>query len=285
MLEEGKLPELFHSENAICTVASYNTFKNWGRKQQGGTFGLAFGQLASKVHDVGSDNLGRWSWMLFQGRDGHKVWVVVAYQPCSSKDTQIGTVYQQHKWQQRADGCPDINPCTKFRNDLVTQLRCWRRAHDHLILLIDANENTLTGPMNTALTCPDLLMQEGVRSLHPDLPVTPTFLRGKRVWWHPIDAAYHFPDLPLEAGSWISAKRLPGDHWSCILEFGGNHLLARTSSRFCVQKHKDWEPPCTAQQQNMPRSQWRRWCSTNSSQSYIQSTRRQMDLFHQSNRS
>jgi hypothetical protein len=24
--------------------------------------------------------------------------VVVAYQPCPSKDTQIGTVYQQHKW-------------------------------------------------------------------------------------------------------------------------------------------------------------------------------------------
>jgi hypothetical protein len=65
MPEEGQLLELFHSEN------SYNTFKNWGRKQQGGTFGLAFGQLASKVHDVGSDDLGRWSWMLFQGQDRH----------------------------------------------------------------------------------------------------------------------------------------------------------------------------------------------------------------------
>jgi hypothetical protein len=47
MPEEGQLPELFHSENAIRTVASYNTFENWGRKQQGGTFGLAFGQLNS----------------------------------------------------------------------------------------------------------------------------------------------------------------------------------------------------------------------------------------------
>ena len=73
MPEEGQLPELFRSENAIRTVASYNTFENWGRKQQGGTFGLAFGQLASKVHDVGGDDLGRWSWMLFRGRDGHKV--------------------------------------------------------------------------------------------------------------------------------------------------------------------------------------------------------------------
>jgi hypothetical protein len=238
MPEEGQLLELFRSENAIRTVASYNTFENWGRKQQGGTFGLAFGQLASKVHDMGGDDLGRWSWMLFRGRDGHKVRVVVAYQPCPLKDTQIGTVYQQHKRQQRAEGGPDINPCTKFRCDLVTQLHYWRRANDRLIILIDANENTLTGPMNTALTGPGLLMREGVRSLHPNLPATPTFLRGKRVGRYPIDAAYLTPDLPLEAGSWISAKRSPGDHRSCILEirwksFVGEDLfkIARPEAR------------------------------------------------------
>lgn len=93
-----------------------------GKKTTGRYFGLAFGQLASKVDDVGSDKLGRWSWMLFKGQDGHKVRVVVAYQPCLSKDTQIGTVYQQHKRQQQADGCPNINPRTEFREDLVTQL-------------------------------------------------------------------------------------------------------------------------------------------------------------------
>jgi hypothetical protein len=89
MLESVQLLELFHSENAICTVASYNKFKNWGRLQQGGTFGLPFGQLASKVTDVGSNDLGRWSWMLFNGRDGQKVKIVVAYQPIPSKATQI----------------------------------------------------------------------------------------------------------------------------------------------------------------------------------------------------
>jgi hypothetical protein len=33
MPKEGQLPELFRSENAIRTVASYNKFKNWGRRQ------------------------------------------------------------------------------------------------------------------------------------------------------------------------------------------------------------------------------------------------------------
>jgi hypothetical protein len=67
MSDKGQLPELFKSENAIHTIVSFNQFKNWGHQQQGGTFGLVFGQLASKVQEVGSDDLGCWSWMLFKG--------------------------------------------------------------------------------------------------------------------------------------------------------------------------------------------------------------------------
>ena len=104
MPDEGQLPELFHSENAIRTVSSFNRFENWGRRQQGGTFGLVFGQLASKVRDVGSDDLGRWSWMLFQGRAGHKVQIIMAYQPVVQKATMIGSVYQQHRRHYIAEG-------------------------------------------------------------------------------------------------------------------------------------------------------------------------------------
>jgi hypothetical protein len=58
----------------------------------------------------------------------------------------------------------------KFRNDLVTQLRAWRQHHEQLILFIDANENTTNGPLNMALAAPELMMREGVYSLHPSLP-------------------------------------------------------------------------------------------------------------------
>ncbi len=110
MPPEGQLLEFFSSENKLQTVASYNTFENFGHKQQGGTFGLAFGQLASKVQDIGQDDLGRWTWMLFQGRAGHWVQVIVAYQPCKATNSQVGMVYQQHKHQQNQDGCPNLCP-------------------------------------------------------------------------------------------------------------------------------------------------------------------------------
>jgi hypothetical protein len=74
MPEEGQLPKLFHSENVIFMVASYNTYKNWSRKQQGGTFSLAFGQLASKVQDVGSDPLGGCGCYSRAGMDTRSEW-------------------------------------------------------------------------------------------------------------------------------------------------------------------------------------------------------------------
>ena len=96
----GCLDEFFRSETALRTVASFNTHKNLGRKQQCGTFALACGQLASTVRRVGMDDtgLGQWSWMCFQGRDGHVARVVVTYVPCSSKSTKVGTVFLQHCW-------------------------------------------------------------------------------------------------------------------------------------------------------------------------------------------
>jgi hypothetical protein len=121
--DKGQLPELFWSENAIRTMVSFNRFENWGRQQQGGTFGLVFGQLASKVQEVGSDDLGRWSWMLLKGRAGHKVRIVMAYQPVVQRATMIGSVYQQHRQCYMEEGLPPkTDPIAKFRNDLVTQL-------------------------------------------------------------------------------------------------------------------------------------------------------------------
>jgi hypothetical protein len=125
---------------------------------------------------VGSDDLGHWSLMLLKGLAGHKVHIVMAYQPVVQKATMIGSVYQQHQQRYMEEGLPlKTDPIVKFRNDLVTQLQAWRQHHEQLILLIDANENTENGPLNMALSAPGLMMREGVYLLHPSLPRTPTF--------------------------------------------------------------------------------------------------------------
>jgi len=227
MPKDGKLPELFRSENAIRTISANNTHENFGRRQQGGAFGMVFGQLASTIRDVGSDptGLGRWAWMFAQGRDGHKVRIIVAYQPCVSKLSQLGTVHTQHRRYLNSHGRKDETPRSAFRKDLIIALLTWRQAGERLILFMDANEDTTKGPLNEALTGPGLLMREGVRSHHPSLPVTPTFKARGRAGRVPIDAVYLTPDLPLEAGTWISANRCPGDHRFCLIDIRWKALV------------------------------------------------------------
>ena len=224
---EGKLPELFRTENAIRTITAHNTHENFGRRQQGGTFGMVFGQLAGTIIDVGTDawDLGRWCWMLAKGRDGHKVRIVVAYQPCISKLSQLGTVHSQHRRYLDHEGRRSETPRAAFRHDLLTSLRAWRENGERLILFMDANEDTTKGPLNAALTGPGLLMREGVRSLHPNLPATPTFKAAGRMGRAPIDAVYLTPDLPAEAGSWLAVKRCPGDHRFCIIDIRWKALV------------------------------------------------------------
>ena len=127
MPQDGKLPELFRSKNAIHTVTGHNTHKNFGHRQQGGTFGMVFGQLASRVKDVGSNEagLGCWSWILMQGRDGHKTRIVITYQPCTSNAQQLGTVHAQHWQYLDSKGRKDESPCSAFHTDLVEALLKW----------------------------------------------------------------------------------------------------------------------------------------------------------------
>jgi hypothetical protein len=114
--------------------------------------------------------------MLFQGRAGHKVWIVMAYQPIFQKATMIGLVYQQHQCHYMAEGfSPSINRIEKFRTNLVTQLWQWRSLYKCLILFIDTKKNTADRPLNSVLSALGLLMREGVYSLHPSLPRTPSF--------------------------------------------------------------------------------------------------------------
>ena len=65
----GWLPELFHSNTELHTIAAFNSNESFSLHQYGGTFHLTMGQLASYVVDKGVDdqNLGCWAWTQLKG--------------------------------------------------------------------------------------------------------------------------------------------------------------------------------------------------------------------------
>ena len=225
---ENRLNELFRTENALKTKEAFNTHEDSGRYQQGGTFMLAFGEMATRVVETGVDSsgLGRWTWMRFIGRNGHKARIITAYVPCRSTIERHATVWAQQTSYLRTQGekrCPRV----VLLEDLAKAMIEWRSRGEKLILLVDANEDTSCGKLWQRLRQPDLDMHEGIQTKHPNLPKTPTFRDG----WVPIDGIFVTKDLPLETGTWLAVGKAPGDHRHAVVDIKWNILLGE-----CVHK-------------------------------------------------
>jgi hypothetical protein len=112
MPRSGQLPEIFRTENALRTVAAFNTHEHHSKRQYGGTFHLTFGELASRVAETGVDDrgLGRYAWTKFEGRHGHVARIISIYVPCcTGRSGGELTVMNQHRRyfdQERLPSCP-----------------------------------------------------------------------------------------------------------------------------------------------------------------------------------
>ena len=229
MPRSGSLSEIFRSENALRTIAAFNTHENFSRRQYGGTFQLTFGALAARVVDTGVDerNLGRFAWTKFQGRNGHIARIVSVYVPCrTSRSSGDLTVMNQHRRYFEAKGRLDC-PRTILLEDIRSSLQSWRQAGERLVVFIDANENMTKGPFHDMFTGPELHMQEAVAHRHPDprWQHTASYQKGDSVGKWPVDGVYVTPDLPIKASSWLSFQPHLGDHRFAVLDINSNALV------------------------------------------------------------
>ncbi len=73
--------------------------KSVGRVQEGGTGTICFGDSVGYIKKTGrdEDGLGRWSWVLLGGTNGHQTRIIMAYNPCKNTIVNSGTTYQQQR--------------------------------------------------------------------------------------------------------------------------------------------------------------------------------------------
>ena len=84
--------------------------------------------------------LGRWCIMTFRGSEGHTTRVFCGYNPCYNNKQGTYTVFQ-HQRRYLITKKKDLTcPRTRFRQDLVEQLKKWRADGDCLVVCLDANE-------------------------------------------------------------------------------------------------------------------------------------------------
>ncbi len=152
---KNDLKQMFQHKLACMAVSAHNIHegKVAGRVQEGGTGTICFGESTGYIKKTRPDSkgLGRWSWILFSGTNGHSTQVIMAYNPCKNTNANLGTTYQQ-QWQYFITKKKDLtSPLILFQKHLVKQIKEWCKAGERIILFMDHNEHVINGPLGKEL--------------------------------------------------------------------------------------------------------------------------------------
>ncbi len=213
-------------EAAIWSVVAHNIHKDISRVQEGGTSLLLFGTLTDQLdHDqMGKDEtgLGRWLVMMLKG-DGVMTRVVCGFNPCFNKNPESSMTYQHHRQffitQRKDPTCP----CTKFREDLVGQLKQWREDGDRLIVCLDTDKNIYRKSIGKALTDIKGLAMKEVVGEFTRQPVGPTFFWGSK----PIDGVWVTLDITISNECIMPAGYGIGDHCLFAIDFNAKDIIGQ----------------------------------------------------------
>ena len=208
-------------EAEVRAVAAHNSHegKRVGRSQKGGTVALVFGQLIEQYdfEQSGKDEagLGRWVVMTFKGSNDIVTLVVSVYCPCKSGKKAARSSYQQARRYYIEKEKDFTCPLTRFRDDLIAQLKEWRAAGDRLIVCMDANSDIYRKELGKALTAVEGLNMSEVVGDFTGKRVGPTFFRGQK----PIDGVWATKDLQVVNACIMPVGFGVGDHRLFVIDF------------------------------------------------------------------
>ena len=153
--------------------------------------------------------------MVLQGADGIRTRMVCGYNPCHSTKKATRSSYQQQRryfiMKKKDRTCPR----TRFKNDLLAQLRKWREQGDRLIFCMDVNEDIYRKSIGKSLTMSeDIQMIEAVGN-YTENKIDATFLIGKK----PIDGVWVTSDVVIIGACVMPASYGIGDHRLFVLGF------------------------------------------------------------------
>ena len=94
----------------------------------GGTVVVAFGKTARRVIQQGIDDLGRWSWMVFEGEDNKVILVMSIYQCCKNPTNPQGkTAFHQQETMLSEMNRNDCDPRRNFYKDMCKFIKSFEK--------------------------------------------------------------------------------------------------------------------------------------------------------------
>jgi hypothetical protein len=128
-------------ENLRCRAA--HLCSNWHKysssHQHGGTLLLSIDQACHRVQSPEADPLGRWASTRYAGHQQKGLRVITAYSLVCNNPESSSTYNQQAVM---LLSCGDTrNPLDAFDADLRSEFHTWHSLGDHLVLMMDANDD------------------------------------------------------------------------------------------------------------------------------------------------
>jgi hypothetical protein len=205
-------------------------------KQFGGTAIFTINDIAHRVSEKGKDNynLGRWSWTRFRGKDHHILTIITAYRPNPPLAGVMG-VYVQHAKFFNTINHPTC-PREAFLIDLKEEITKFQESGDHIILMLDGNEDMRKGPLSNILST--LRLREVILQ-HHGCRAPSTYRRNNKDI--PIDGIWASHSLEIKVGGYLAFNELITgcDHRALWIDidyqnafgYAGNSPIIRPSAR------------------------------------------------------
>jgi hypothetical protein len=221
------------------TTYAYNTTEPFATDHIAGGVGIIATKEAAVRFKSCSDDptgLGRWTSVLINGRQDYNVRYVCAYNPNANGNLE-GNWMQQERYFKGIGNYQ--NPLDILQTDLCRALDTWLAAGEHIVLMLDANQDIRTDKLGRAFQ--SLGLKEAIISKHIDFhPPVPTQQTGSRT----IDGIFTTLDLSdARCGYLAFGDGLESDHRMAWLDipfevaFGHNppHLHKANPSRLSLE--------------------------------------------------
>ena len=201
----------------------------------GGGSIFSINKATHRVISKGFDpsNLGRWTWTRYRGRNNHTLCIICGYRPNPPSGGPF-TVYAQHR--QFFNTINDERcPRSAFLTDLCLEINKFKGEGDHIILLLDGNQDMRQGTLASRLQDCDLreVILEKFGNNAPS-----TYRRNTSRT--PIDGIWASPSINIEGGGYFLFDEVfPDTYHKClwvdityITAFGHNMpAIVRPSAR------------------------------------------------------
>ncbi len=192
------------------------------KHQQGGTSIVVrseFAQYAKKGHED-FRKLGRWCSYVFFATPHHRFRLVVAYNVGNGRPKGLKTIYQQQIRYIQNNGTIKCGPKALFRRDFVRQCAKWRKDGDRLLIVMDANEHTMDGPLRRMLENAGVGLREFSHDWWGRSPPH-TYVNGRI----PIDSGFASEDVEVVNLCMLPFYQSVGDHRNWIIDITTRSML------------------------------------------------------------